>query len=99
MYTNPRRGDAFAAVFCNSVCAGTMESSSGSAIVTPTPRRNVRRGRCFFVMNIARHILQKKVCGQCITIEYWSEAFTGTYAMDEANLSGIPRNVLAGAGF
>ena len=33
-------------------CAGSMESSSGSASVTPTPRRKVRRGRCFFVMNM-----------------------------------------------
>ena len=30
--------------------AGTIESSSGSASVTPIPRRNVRRGRCFLVM-------------------------------------------------
>ena len=30
------------------VCAGTMESSSGKATVTPTPRRNVRRGKMFF---------------------------------------------------
>ena len=41
---------AAAAVFRIGVCAATIESSSGSAIVAPTPRRNVRRGRCFFVM-------------------------------------------------
>ena len=29
--------------------AGTMESSSGSATAAPMPRRNVRRGRDFFV--------------------------------------------------
>src|SRR5579862_8022135 len=39
------------AVLASGVCAGTMESSRGSANVTPTPRKNVRRGRCFFVMN------------------------------------------------
>src|ERR1700730_17817089 len=32
--------------------AGTIASSSGSARVTPAPRRNVRRGTCFFVMNM-----------------------------------------------
>src|SRR5690349_449053 len=42
-----------AAVLLNGVCAGTIASNSGSATVTPTPRRNVRRGMCFFVMNIA----------------------------------------------
>ena len=40
-----------AAVLTSGVAAGTIESSSGSASVTPTPRRNVRRGRCLFVMN------------------------------------------------
>ena len=40
-----------AAVLTSGVLAGTIESSSGSASVTPTPRRNVRRGRCFLVMN------------------------------------------------
>src|SRR5688572_33108997 len=34
------------------VCAATIESSSGSATEAPTPCRNVRRDRCFFVMNI-----------------------------------------------
>ena len=34
------------------VCAGTIESSRGSASVTPIPRKNVRRGKCFLVMNI-----------------------------------------------
>ena len=39
-----------AAVLTSGVPAGIIESSSGSASVTPMPRRNVRRGRCFFVM-------------------------------------------------
>ena len=34
-----------------------MESSSGKATVTPTPRRNVRRGRCFFVMKLMAVLL------------------------------------------
>src|SRR5438876_11656161 len=42
----------FAAVLPSGVCAGTMDSRKGNAIVTPAPRRNVRRDRCFFVMNI-----------------------------------------------
>jgi hypothetical protein len=46
-----RRHFAAAAVFRIGVCAATMESSRGSAIVAPTPRRNVRRGKCFLVMN------------------------------------------------
>ena len=33
------------------VAAGTMDSRKGNAIVTPAPVRNVRRERCFFVMN------------------------------------------------
>ena len=43
-----------AAVLTSGVPAGIIESSSGSASVTPMPRRNVRRGRCFFVMNMIR---------------------------------------------
>ena len=34
------------------VMAGTIESSSGSATVAPSPRRNVRRGRESFEMNM-----------------------------------------------
>src|SRR5262245_37959877 len=39
-----------AAVLAKGVCAGSIESSNGSARVTPVPRRNVRRDRCFFEM-------------------------------------------------
>ncbi len=42
----------FAAVLLIKVCAGIMESSSGSASATPTPRSSVRRDRCFLVMNM-----------------------------------------------
>src|SRR5438552_7817141 len=42
----------FAAVLLSGVCAGAMDSRKGKAMVTPAPRRNVRRERCFFVMNI-----------------------------------------------
>src|SRR5690349_3471488 len=35
------------------VNAGSIDSSSGSASVTPAPRKNVRRGICRFVRNIA----------------------------------------------
>src|SRR6185436_3424299 len=41
---------AAAAVLRIGVCAATIESSSGSAIVAPSPRSTVLRGRCFFVM-------------------------------------------------
>jgi hypothetical protein len=50
MPTNRLAG--LAAVLLKGVCAGTIESSSGKANVTPTPRKNVRRGTCFLVMNI-----------------------------------------------
>src|SRR5262245_57284103 len=48
----PRRAVGFAAVFLSPARAGTIPSSSGSASVAPTPRRNVRRGRCLWVMII-----------------------------------------------
>src|SRR5215467_6156772 len=51
-YTNPSREVGLAAVFASSVRAGTIASSRGSASAAPAPFRNVRRGRCFLVMNI-----------------------------------------------
>ena len=42
----PNRVRGFATVWPSSVAAGIIDSSSGSASVTPTPRRNVRRDRC-----------------------------------------------------
>jgi hypothetical protein len=36
-----------AAVLDNAVCAGTIESSSGSPSETPSPHRSVRRDRRF----------------------------------------------------
>ena len=41
-----------AAVWRRGVCAGSIDSRNGKAKVVPTPRRNVRRGICFLVMNI-----------------------------------------------
>jgi len=49
----PKRRAGAAAVCASAVLAGTMASSSGSATAAPIPRRNVRRGREVFVMNIA----------------------------------------------
>src|SRR5215470_2121633 len=43
----------FAPVLLSGVCAGSMDSRNGNAIVTPAPLRNVRRERCFLVMNMA----------------------------------------------
>src|SRR5215831_10000048 len=64
----PNRVRAFAAVCCNGVAAGTMDSRKGNAIVTPAPVRNVRRDRCFLVMNaifsllrFSLHFLLKRV--------------------------------------
>src|SRR6185369_13220410 len=47
-----KRFTGAAAVRRSGVIAGSIDSSSGSASVTPAPRRNVRRGRCFLVTNI-----------------------------------------------
>src|SRR6185436_4272709 len=44
-----KRVGGLAAVWASSVRAGIIASNSGSAKVTPAPRRNVRRGMCFFV--------------------------------------------------
>src|SRR5579871_2233403 len=41
-----------AAAFAEGTSAGNMESSSGSARVTPAPRSSVRRERRFLVMSI-----------------------------------------------
>src|SRR5262245_22821427 len=49
----PMRVFGAAAVCASAVRAGTIDSSSGSASVTPVPRRNVRRERCRLVMNIS----------------------------------------------
>src|SRR5215813_13019500 len=46
------RGFGVAAVCARSVPAGTIASSSGKASVTPAPRKNVRRERCFFTINM-----------------------------------------------
>ena len=50
--TAPKRRGGFAAVCVVAVSAGTMASSSGSANVAPTPRKNVRRAKHNFVMNM-----------------------------------------------
>src|SRR5262245_66223616 len=48
----PSRVRGFATVCPKAVAAGIIDSSSGSAIVTPTPWRNVRRDRCVLVMKL-----------------------------------------------
>src|SRR6267142_4321843 len=53
---HPSRLFGLAAVLLSGVCAGTIDSSSGNATVTPAPRRNVRRERCFLVMNMACYL-------------------------------------------
>ena len=46
---DPRSG-ADCLLFAQAVEAGIIASSNGSASVAPTPRRNLRRGRDFWVM-------------------------------------------------
>src|SRR5580704_16107362 len=48
----PNRRCGFAAVLAIAVKAGTIDSSNGSARVTPMPRRKVRRGNDILVMNM-----------------------------------------------
>jgi hypothetical protein len=55
-----------AAVLTSGVPAGIIESRSGSASVTPMPRRKVRRGRYFFVM---KDITFRPLClGACLGV-------------------------------
>src|SRR5207247_7608827 len=42
-----------ASAFADGTKAGNIDSSSGSAMVAPAPCKNVRRGICFFVMNMS----------------------------------------------
>src|SRR5262249_42207068 len=62
-YRNPMCGFGLAAVCARAVQAGTIASSSGRPIVTPAPRRNVRRERCIFVMNIGAPEPEMADCG------------------------------------
>ena len=39
------------------VIEGTMASNNGSDNIVPIPRKNVRRGRAFFVINIQSALL------------------------------------------
>src|SRR5688500_8808156 len=48
-----KRFTGAAAVRRSGVSAGTIDSSSGNASVTPAPRRNVRRAMCFLATNIS----------------------------------------------
>src|SRR6186713_2656697 len=61
----PMRGEGAAAVCARAVPAGIIASSSGSAIVTPAPRRKVRRDKCFFVMNMCFLLLGLRVLEWC----------------------------------
>src|ERR1700733_12689830 len=58
-----KRVRGVAAVLRSGVCAGTMESSNGSATVAPKPRRTVRREMCFLVMNIV--LTPRGTCENC----------------------------------
>src|SRR5688572_28192290 len=49
--------EAAATVWAKAVRAGIIDSRSGKASVTPTPFRNVRRDRCFFVTNAILDLL------------------------------------------
>src|SRR5262245_4308314 len=58
---NPMCGVTFAAVCARAVCAGIIASSSGSPTATPAPRRNVRRDKCFLVMNIIGSLIARNL--------------------------------------
>ena len=60
----------FTSGFCGVLAsAGTIASSIGSAIVTPTPRSTVRRERCFFVMNMRLLLpsLTQRAAAACVS--------------------------------
>src|SRR5262245_52953967 len=48
----PSRRTGLAGVFAAAVSAGTMASSNGRATAVPIPRRNIRRDKAIFVMNM-----------------------------------------------
>src|ERR1700733_2666750 len=50
-----------AAVCARATAAGIIASSNGSATTAPTPRRTVRRDRCFLVRNIMSNPLAHSV--------------------------------------
>src|SRR5688572_22927015 len=53
MNTNPRRRTGLAGVLAHAVAAGIIASNNGRDSVAPMmPRRNVRRGKALFVINI-----------------------------------------------
>src|SRR3954468_2823814 len=60
--------DAPAAVFANTVRAGTMASRSGRATVAPIPLRTARRDTCFFEMYIGRPLFSS-----------WRDGFPGAH--------------------
>src|SRR6187401_2144840 len=53
----PTCGVGLAAVCASAVPAGIIASSSGRPIAAPSPRRTVRRVRCFFVTNMSAALL------------------------------------------
>src|ERR1700704_308144 len=58
--TAPKRVPGFAGVFASAVYAGTIASSSGRDTAAPMPRRNVRRAREVFVMNMVLRSLVRQ---------------------------------------
>ena len=52
MKHNPSRICGFAAVFASGVCAGIIESSSGSDKVTPNAAQKRAAGKCFLVISL-----------------------------------------------
>src|SRR5262245_59493917 len=64
MYTSASRVPEFVAACA--VMAGIIDSRNGNASVAPVPCKNVRRDRCFLVINIAapsKHISHHKDTG------------------------------------
>src|SRR5260370_36548510 len=78
-----------AAVLVKGVCAGTIESNSGSASATPAPWSTVRREMCFLVINILlpRQGLALSYLRGDETIGFWfisnASLFTMPSTMDE----------------
>src|SRR5439155_9463550 len=88
---HPSRLFGLAAVLFKGVCAGTIDSSSGNATVTPAPQRNVRRERCFLVMNmvLVSRLIFPAVCAVSDRASFVSDRDTSN--LKRKTRGGTPR--------
>src|SRR5437868_11760709 len=78
-----RFGDDPAAVFAHTVAAGFIASSSGSAMVAPTPFNTERREMCFRNKDIAFSVLMTGHCRHGLRRASHSELIASNYGLNE----------------